>query len=79
MGMKKDPGPSSIDNPYAFSDISAVYSHIIGDLMEKKSEWASYLDEICYPVERYLIGFAVRDKVRLVSAIISNAFLKRED
>ncbi len=30
--------------------------------MEKKTQWAGYLDEICYPVERYLPGFAVRDK-----------------
>ena len=42
--------------------------------MEQDTEWATYLNEICYPVERYLIGFAVRDKERLVSAIISNAF-----
>jgi dsRNA-specific ribonuclease len=34
-----------------------------------------YLDKICYPVERYLLGYAVRDKKRLVSAIISNALL----
>ncbi len=33
-----------------------------GGIMEKKSEWANYLDEICYPVERYLLGFAARDK-----------------
>ena len=35
----------------------------------------TYLDTICYPVERYLIGFAVRDKERLISALISNALL----
>ncbi len=46
--------------------------------MEKKTEWAGYLDEICYPVERYLLGFSVRDKERLVSAIISNAFLNEQ-
>jgi dsRNA-specific ribonuclease len=42
--------------------------------MEPQTEWTIYLDEICYPVERYLLGFAVRDKERLISAIISNAF-----
>ena len=35
----------------------------------------TYLDKICYPVERYLLGFAVRNKERLVSAIISNALI----
>jgi len=35
----------------------------------------TYLDTICYPVERYLPGFAVRDKERLISALISNALL----
>jgi len=35
----------------------------------------NYLDKICYPVERYLLGYAVRDKERLISAILSNALL----
>jgi dsRNA-specific ribonuclease len=35
----------------------------------------TYLDTICYPVERYLLGFAVTDKERLISALISNALL----
>ena len=35
----------------------------------------TYLDKICYPVEKYLVGFAVRDKERLISALISNALL----
>ena len=35
----------------------------------------SYLSLICYPVERYLLGYPVRDKKRLISAIISNALL----
>lgn len=34
-----------------------------------------YLDSICYPVERYLLGYPVRNKERLISAIISNALL----
>jgi dsRNA-specific ribonuclease len=56
-------------------DVFAVHTIFKkGDIMEKKTEWASYLDKICYPVERYLLGFAVRDKERLISAIISNAF-----
>jgi ribonuclease-3 len=46
--------------------------------MAEKGEWASYLHEICYPVERYLLGYPVRDKERLVSAIISNAFLNEK-
>jgi len=34
-----------------------------------------YLGKICYPVERYLLGYPVRNKERLISAIISNALL----
>jgi dsRNA-specific ribonuclease len=41
--------------------------------MEDTPEWISYRDRICYPVERYLLGYAVRNKERLISAIISNA------
>jgi len=43
--------------------------------MDDIADWIKYRDEICYPVERYLFGFAVRNKERLISAIISNAFL----
>jgi dsRNA-specific ribonuclease len=46
--------------------------------MEDTAGWTIYRNEICYPVERYLIGFAVRDKERLISAIISNAFLNEK-
>ena len=46
--------------------------------MEQKAEWASYLHEICYPVEKFLLGYPVRNKERLVSAIISNAFLNEK-
>lgn len=46
-----------------------------GSRNEDTAEWIKYRDEICYPVERYLLGFAVRNKERLISAIISNAFL----
>jgi dsRNA-specific ribonuclease len=35
----------------------------------------TYLSTLCYPVERYLLGYPVRDKKRLISAIISNALL----
>ncbi|HWS22410.1 MAG TPA: hypothetical protein VN227_07215 [Methanoregula sp.] len=35
----------------------------------------TYPDTIWYPVERYLLGFAVRDKVRLISTLISIALL----
>lgn len=41
--------------------------------MEEKSAWMQYRDQVCYPVERYLLGSAVRDRERLISAIISNA------
>jgi dsRNA-specific ribonuclease len=43
--------------------------------MEDAADSNKYLDKICYPVERYLIGYAVRNKERLISAIISNALL----
>jgi ribonuclease III len=43
--------------------------------MDDIADWIKYRDEICYPVEKYLFGFAVRNKERLISAIISNAFL----
>jgi dsRNA-specific ribonuclease len=43
--------------------------------MEHSDKWAGSLREICYPVERYLLGYPVRDKERLAGAIISNAFL----
>jgi len=46
--------------------------------MAQKADWASYLHEICYPVERYLLGYPVRNKERLISAIISNAFLNEK-
>ena len=46
--------------------------------MEDSTEWIHYRDRICYPVERYLLGFAVQDKERLISAIISNAFLNEK-
>jgi dsRNA-specific ribonuclease len=43
--------------------------------MEDAADSDNYLDTICYPVERYLLGFAVRNKERLISALISNALL----
>ena len=43
--------------------------------MEDTAEWINYRNKICYPVEKYLLGFAVRNKERLISAIISNALL----
>lgn len=42
--------------------------------MEEPPEWIQYRDQVCYPVEKYLLGFPVQDKERLISAIISNAF-----
>ena len=43
--------------------------------MENATDKKTYLDTICYPVERYLIGYAVRNKELLIRAIISNALL----
>jgi ribonuclease III len=43
--------------------------------MDNSGDPASFLEKICYPVERYLIGYTIKDKERLVSAIISNALL----
>jgi ribonuclease III len=46
--------------------------------MENTTEWINYRDEICYPVEKYLLGYSVQNKERLVSAIISNAFINEK-
>jgi dsRNA-specific ribonuclease len=43
--------------------------------MEDAADSDNYLAKICYPAERYLIGYSVRNKERLISAIISNALL----
>jgi dsRNA-specific ribonuclease len=43
--------------------------------METAADSKTYLEMICYPAEKYLIGYAVRDKERLISAILSNALL----
>jgi ribonuclease-3 len=54
----------------------AVYTTGIGEIfMEDAADSKTYLDMICYPVEKYLIGYTVRDKERLISAILSNALL----
>jgi dsRNA-specific ribonuclease len=65
-----------IDNHYVLRDTFAVYRTIrTGIFMEDTSDSNTCLEKICYPVERYLIGSAVRNKERLISAIISNALL----
>jgi ribonuclease-3 len=64
-----------IANPYPFSDTSAVHTARGDTGMEKDTDWANYQYEICYPVEKYLLGYPIQDKQRLISAIISNAFL----
>jgi ribonuclease III len=46
--------------------------------MENTTEWINYRDEICYPVEKYLLGYSVQNKERLISAIISNAFINEK-
>jgi dsRNA-specific ribonuclease len=65
-----------INKRYVLRDTFAVYRTIrTGIFMEDTEDSNSYLEKICYPVERYLIGYAVRNKERLISAIISNALL----
>ena len=67
---------SLIDKRYVLSDAFAVCMTIkTGSFMKDATDSDMYLAKICYPVERYLIGFAVRNKERLISAIISNALL----
>lgn len=46
--------------------------------MDNMSDWAGYRDRICYPAETFLLKFPVKDKERLISAIISNAFLNED-
>jgi len=46
--------------------------------MEDIVYWIDYRDEQCRPVERDLLGFSVRNKERLIGAIISNAFLNEK-
>jgi ribonuclease-3 len=43
--------------------------------MADSADLDNFLSTICYPVERYLLGYHVRNKKRLISAIISNALL----
>ena len=43
--------------------------------MEDVKDPVDYLEKICYPVERDLLGYPVRNKERLISAIISNALI----
>jgi len=45
--------------------------------MEDTEDANKYLEKICYPVERYLFGYAVRNKERLISAIMSNALINQ--
>lgn len=46
--------------------------------MDDSDGWTEYKNRLCYPVEQYLLGFPVQDKERLISAIISNAFLNEK-
>jgi ribonuclease-3 len=65
-----------IDNHYVLSGTLAVYMATgTGSSREDAAGPDPYLGRICYPVERYLIGYPVRNKERLISAIISNALL----
>ncbi|MFA5346725.1 MAG: ribonuclease III domain-containing protein [Methanoregula sp.] len=66
----------SIDKCYVLSDAFDVCMTIkTGSFTDDVKDSDTYLTKICYPVERYLIGYAVRNKERLISAIISNALL----
>lgn len=66
-----------IDKRYVLSGTFAVYERTDHKeiFMEAPEDSKSYLDQICYPVEKYLIGYTLRNKERLISAIISNALL----
>jgi dsRNA-specific ribonuclease len=65
-----------INKRYLLTGASALcMTKKTGSIRDNAEDSASYLAKICYPVERYLIGFPVRNKERLVSAIISNALL----
>ena len=65
-----------IGNHYVLSDTLAVYmATSTGSSREDAAGPDPYLGRICYPVERYLLGYPVRNKERLISAIISNALL----
>jgi dsRNA-specific ribonuclease len=46
--------------------------------MEDSTEWINYRDKICYLTEEYLLGYPVQNKERLISAIISNAFINEK-
>jgi len=64
------------DNCYVLSGTLLFReTHNRGIVVEAAADSKTYLDMICYPVEKYLIGYTVRDKERLISAIISNALL----
>jgi dsRNA-specific ribonuclease len=43
--------------------------------MDDAEDEIDYLEKICYPVERDLLGYPVRNKERLISAIISDAVI----
>jgi dsRNA-specific ribonuclease len=65
-----------IEKHYVLSDALAVYMTTrTGSSMEDAADSENYHNKICYPVERYLLGYTVRNKERLISAIISNALL----
>jgi len=46
----------------------------VGFGMNDEAGWIKYREQICYPVERYLLGYSVQNKERLISAILRNAF-----
>src|SRR5512136_286300 len=65
-----------INKRYLLTSVSALcMTPKTGSSGDDAGDPDAFLAKICYPVERYLIGYPVRNKERLVSAIISNALL----
>ena len=68
--------PGLIGYHFVLSDTPAVYmATSTGSFLEDTGGPDPCPGKICYPVERYLLGYPVRNKERLISAIISNALL----
>lgn len=65
-----------IDKDFALTDTVVLYQMRVHT--RNIVYWIDYRDEQCRPVERDLLGFSVRKKERLISAIISNAFLNEK-
>lgn len=65
-----------IDKCYVLSGNLLFTQPAWGEIfMKDAADSKTYLDMICYPVEKYLIGYTIRDKERLISALLNNALL----